>query len=65
MIIKEYRRIEVFLDIIAILVILIPLASRNLYSNWIKILWFVKLYSVNKIRDIKEIIVHLTGLGKS
>ena len=51
LIIKEYRRIEIYLDILGILVILIPLASGNLYSNWIKILWFAKLYSVNKIND--------------
>ena len=42
---------EIVLDIISILVILIPLASGNLYSNWIKILWFVKMYSVSKISD--------------
>ena len=41
LILKRYLKLSVYLDVIAILAIVIPLAIQNVNSNWIKILWFI------------------------
>ena len=51
LILKRYLKLEIYLDIICILVIGIPMIVGNVNSNWIKLLWFIKLYSIDRIND--------------
>lgn len=51
LIFNRYIKFELYLDIIALLSVIIPLATGNVESNWIKILWFLKIYAMNKINE--------------
>ena len=53
LIFKEYTRRAIYVDLTGIIIILVPLAVGwvNIYVNWLKILWFIKLYTIDKIND--------------
>lgn len=48
-ILRSYLNFEVFIDISAWLAIIIPLLVDRLDSNWLKMFWLVKFYTVSRI----------------
>lgn len=48
-ILREYLRVEGPIDLLAILSIIIPLASGRLDANWVKVVWVLKFYTVGRI----------------
>jgi hypothetical protein len=51
LILNHYLKAELYFDIVGILVIALPMAIGNVNANWVKLLWLVKLYSMDKIND--------------
>jgi hypothetical protein len=50
-ILRRYLSFEGPLDLLAIISIIIPIASGSLPANWIKIVWVFKFYTVGRIND--------------
>lgn len=48
-ILRRYISFEGPLDFLTIISIIIPLATQDLSTNWIKIIWILKLYTVSRI----------------
>lgn len=49
MIVKRYLRVRFYIDVIAIISIAIPFISGTFALNWIKALFFLKIYTVYEI----------------
>jgi hypothetical protein len=50
-ILRRYLSFEGPVDLLAIISLIIPLATGSLASNWIKIVWVLKFYTVGRIND--------------
>jgi len=48
-ILQRYLSFEGPADLLAIISVVIPLASGSLQSNWVKLVWVLKFYSVGRI----------------
>lgn len=46
LIVKRYLRVRFYLDILAIVSIIVPVVSGKFALNWIKALFFLKFYSL-------------------
>jgi hypothetical protein len=51
LIIAQYTAFEVYLDLLGVIAIALPLIIKDVESNWIKVLWFLKLYSMSRINE--------------
>lgn len=49
LIVKRYLRVRVYIDILAIISIMIPFISGEFALNWVKALFLLKIYSVYEI----------------
>lgn len=49
LIVKRYLKLRFYIDVIAVISIMIPFISGKFALNWIKALFFLKLYSVYEI----------------
>lgn len=47
----EYIKVAVYIDAIGVLCVMVPLVTGNIYTNWIKVLWVVKFYNLDKINE--------------
>lgn len=48
-ILRGYLDFEVFIDVSAWLAVIIPLLVDRVDSNWLKMVWLVKFYTVSRI----------------
>lgn len=49
LIVKRYLKLRFYVDVVAIISVMIPFISGSYVLNWIKILFLSKLYSVYEI----------------
>lgn len=58
-ILRRYFSFEGPLDFLAIISVIIPLATQSLPANWMKIIWVFKFYTVSRINDEFERVTQL------